>query len=192
MSSVSRFQHRGDVSEAASVGVRKPWVRWLLYTCAVTVRPQAVPPHTPKPPGPRRRPPGPEPFSRQGLAPPGGIVSNGNPRARWKGQVLPSDGDRQPPGVVCGVGGVLSGPVRCVRSAAGSAFAVLSEFLLDGVDRAGVRRGGGLSATDVFPALLCAFGFGARGVRGVFVQGDRPEDFFGSVVLDGWHGSYCS
>ena len=39
MSSVSRFQHRGDVSEAASVGVRKPWVRWLLYTCAVTVRP---------------------------------------------------------------------------------------------------------------------------------------------------------
>src|SRR5699024_10528074 len=61
----------------------------------------------------------------------------------------------------CGVGGVLSGPVRCVRSAAGSAFAVLSEFLLDGVDRAGVRRGGGLSATDVFPALLGAFGFGA-------------------------------
>ena len=41
LSSVSRFPHRVDVSEAASVGVRKPWVRWLLYTCTVTVRPVA-------------------------------------------------------------------------------------------------------------------------------------------------------
>ena len=52
----------------------------------------------PEPP-PEAGDPGPEPFSRQGLAPPG-VRLEREPLGTMEGAGLPSDGDRQPPGVV--------------------------------------------------------------------------------------------